>query len=188
MTYYQSVCVFCGGAPFVSQDYLEAARRLGHLLAQEGIELVYGGGEYGLMGEISKAAMEKGGQVIGFLPEDLISLEQGNSNITKLTIVTDMHMRKKNMYLQAEAFVVLPGGFGTLEEMFEVMTYKIIGFLNKPIIILDVNGYWQPLRQMLDRLLEEKFAKFEERSVSEVYQFVDTIEALMDLLHKKEDF
>ncbi len=184
MKYLRSACVFCGGSPRVSKVYLDAARKLGNLLAMNGIELVFGGANAGLMGAVSKGAMEKDGRVLGFLPEDLLSIEDGNTDITQLTIVADMHERKRNIYLHSDAFITLPGGFGTLEEVFEVMTYKAVGFFDKPIIILNTEGYWNPLIKLLDQIYQEKFADDSEKNM---YTFVDTPEEVLNLLVKKDE-
>ena len=183
MTYLRSACVFCGASPHVSKVYLDAARKLGNLLAINQIELVYGGASAGLMGAVSNGATEKEGRVLGFLPEDLLSIETGNTDITQLIIVADMHERKRNMYIHSDAFITLPGGFGTLEEVFEVMTYKAVRFFDKPIIILNTEGYWNPLIKLLDQIFQEKFAGDFEKSM---YTFVNTPEEVLNLLIKKD--
>ncbi|MBS0185000.1 MAG: TIGR00730 family Rossman fold protein [Proteobacteria bacterium] len=184
MKYVRSACVFCGGSPLVAKKYMDVARKLGNLLASKQIELVYGGANAGLMGAISNGAMEKKGRVLGFLPEDLLSIEDGNTEITQLTIVADMHERKRNMYIHSDVFIALPGGFGTLEELFEVMTYKAVGFFDKPIIVLNTDGYWDPLIKILDNIYAEKFADVGQKNM---YSFVNTPEEVIDLLVKKDE-
>lgn len=184
MKYVRSVCVFCGGSPLVAKKYLDAARKLGNLLATKKIELVYGGANAGLMGAVSNGVMEKKGRALGFLPEDLLSVEDGNTKITKLTIVADMHERKKNMYIHSDVFIALPGGFGTLEELFEVVTYKAVGFFDKPIIILNTDGYWDSLIKLLDVIYAEKFADIEKKKM---YSFVSAPEEVLDLLVIKDE-
>ena len=180
----RSACIFCGGSSFVSKVYLDAAYQLGNLLASQQIEIVYGGANAGLMGALARGGMERGGRVIGFLPEDLLSIEDGDTDITQLTIVSDMHERKRSMYVHSDVFVTLTGGFGTLEEVFEVMTYKAVGFMDKPIIILNTEGYWNPLISLLNQIYDKKFADVSEKRM---YTFVDTPEEVLDLLIKKDE-
>lgn len=179
MSSIKSVCVFSGASPNVPQIYLDAARKLGHLFVKANIDLIYGGGNYGLCGEISNGVMERGGRVIGFLPEDLLPIEGGNTKITQLTIVPDMHERKKNMFKYSDAFVVLPGGFGTFEEIFGVLTWKKIGFHSKPIIILDIKDYWKCFKDLLAQIVKEGFAG---ENTEDLYYIANTVEDVMSLL------
>lgn len=181
----KSVCVFCGASPFVSSIYSDAARQLGYILADKGIELIYGGGSHGLMGEISNAVMDRGGRAIGFMPEDLLQFEGVNSRITELTMVPNMHERKKKMFKQAGAFVTLPGGFGTFDELFEVITWKKLHFHRKAIIIVDINGYWDHLRFMLNRLISDHFAG---PDVENLYKFVATPEEVIPAIYAEEAY
>ena len=181
----KSICVFCGASKAVSTIYTDAARELGYIIADAGIELIYGGGSYGLMGEISDAVIEKGGRAIGFMPEDLLQFEGPNNKITELTMVSNMHERKKNMFKQAGAFVTLPGGFGTFDELFEVITWKKLHFHSKSIVIVDIDGYWGHLKLMLDRMIKERFAGPE---VNNLYIFVNSVEEVLPAIMSQENY
>lgn len=181
----KSVCVFCGATEGTPAIYSIAARKLGYILAGAGIELIYGGGSHGLMGEVSDAVMDKGGRAIGFMPEDLLQFEGVNSRITELTMVPNMHERKKNMFKLAGAFVTLPGGFGTFDELFEVITWKKLHFHKKAIIIVNINGYWDSLKLMLDRMIQDQFAK---SGVNNLYEFVDSVEDVMSAILAQENY
>jgi uncharacterized protein (TIGR00730 family) len=149
----RTVCVFCGSSTPPDPRYGDAARALGTLLAQRGIGLVYGGGSLGLMGELADAAMASGGQVTGVIPVSLFAREVGHAGLTELREVGSMHERKQLMYDLADAFIALPGGLGTLEELAEVATWSQLGLHSKPIALLDVDGFWEPLVALLDRMV-----------------------------------
>jgi uncharacterized protein (TIGR00730 family) len=149
----QAVCVFCGSSTPADSRYPEATRALGTLLAQRGIDLVYGGGSTGLMGELADAALRHGGRVIGVIPVGLFTREVGHDGLTELHEVATMHERKQLMYDRSDAFVALPGGLGTLEELAETATWSQIGLHSKPIVLLDVDGFWEPLAAQLDRMV-----------------------------------
>jgi len=140
-----SVCVYCGSSNRAPDKYKEAAKELGTTLAENNIRLVYGGGQVGLMGIIANSMLEAGGYVVGFMPQYLSDFEAGHPGITELHIVGDMHERKRKMFESADAFAILPGGFGTLDEIFEILTWRQIGLHNKPIVIIDIDKYWAPL-------------------------------------------
>jgi uncharacterized protein (TIGR00730 family) len=147
-----AVCVFCGSSAPGDPRYADAARALGTLLARSGITLVYGGGRVGLMGELADAALAQGGQVIGVIPVGLFAREVSHTGLTKLHEVGSMHERKRLMYDLADAFAALPGGLGTLEEVAEAATWSQLGLHSKPLVLLDVDGFWEHLVAQLDRM------------------------------------
>jgi uncharacterized protein (TIGR00730 family) len=149
----RTVCVFCGSSTPPDTRYADAARALGTLLAQRGIGLVYGGGSVGLMGELADAAMAGGGRVTGVIPVGLFSREIGHTGLSELREVGSMHERKQLMYDLSDAFIALPGGLGTLEELAEVATWSQLGLHSKPIVLLDVDAFWEPLVSQLDRMV-----------------------------------
>ncbi len=153
MTAIASVCVFCGSSTPPDPRFADLARQLGSLLARRGIDLVYGGGSVGLMGVIADAALAAGGRVIGVIPAGLFSREVGHSSLTELHEVGSMHERKQLMYDLSDGFVALPGGLGTLEELAEVTTWSQLGLHAKPVVLLDVDGFWDPLAAQLDRMV-----------------------------------
>lgn len=153
------ICVFCGSSPGVSPRYAEVARSLGACMAARGIGLVYGGGRNGLMGIIADAVLEGGAEVIGVIPEAMIPHEVGHEGLTELVVVGDMFARKQRMMDDADAFVSLPGGIGTLDEFFEIMTWNQLGYLAKPNGLLDVDGFWAPLTALLDATVDAGFLK-----------------------------
>lgn len=159
------VCVFCGSRQGNRPAYVEAARQLGLQLAERQIELVYGGGKVGLMGVLADACLAAGGSVVGVIPRALMEWEVGHEGLTRLEIVDSMHTRKARMAEQADGFIALPGGMGTFEELFEILTWAQLGFHAKPVALLDVEGYYGPLVQMLERGVSEGFMKPENRSL-----------------------
>jgi uncharacterized protein (TIGR00730 family) len=161
----RSVCVFCGSAVGRLPEYAAAARQLGQLLAERNLRLVYGGGNIGLMGILADAALAAGGQVIGVIPRHLMDKELGHIDCTELVIVGSMHERKARMADLADAFVALPGGIGTFEELLEILTWGQLGLHAKPCGILDVAGYYQPLLALLDRATGEGFLRSEHRGL-----------------------
>ncbi len=159
------VCVFCGSNPGTNPAYADAARALGRLLAERGLELVYGGGNVGLMGMVAEAAMQAGGTVIGVIPESLMRLEVGARDISELRVVGSMHERKAMMAELSDAFIALPGGIGTMEEVFEVWTWGQLGLHAKPAAFLDVAGYYDHLHTFLDHMVVEGFLKARHRQM-----------------------
>ncbi len=175
----RSVCVFCGASPGASPVYQEAAVALGRHLAERGLTLVYGGGAVGLMGTVADAAMAAGGEVIGIIPQSLQEAEIGHKGLTRLEVVDGMHARKARMAELAGAFIALPGGLGTLEELFEVWTWGQLGYHAKPLGLLEVNGFYDPLLTFLDHLVDERFVRAEHRGM---LQRGASPEALLDAL------
>ncbi|MEY2680106.1 MAG: hypothetical protein RL661_337 [Pseudomonadota bacterium] len=163
------LCVFCGASQGRRSEYRDAAVAMGEMIAARGFELVYGGGNIGLMGVISNACLEAGGQVIGVIPESLMGREFAGEliehpGITRLEVVDSMHTRKARMAELADGFIALPGGFGTFEELFEILTWAQLGFHHKPVGLLDVAGYFEPLRALCDQAVAEGFLRPENRA------------------------
>lgn len=176
----QSICVFCGSSEFVSQDYKDVAHKLGKILVQEGIRLVYGGSRTGLMGVIADSVMSEGGQAIGFIPQNLHEFEIGHDGLTELHIVDSMHERKRLMFEYSDAIIVLPGGFGTLDEVTEIITWRQIRLHSKPIAILNINDYWTDLFDTFAKhMIQNGFVRPEHRNI---YYLASTIEDTMSYL------
>jgi uncharacterized protein (TIGR00730 family) len=159
------ICVFCGSSAGSRSDYRTAAEELGTELARRNIGLVYGGGNVGLMGVLADAVLRAGGEAVGVIPKNLMALEIGHNGLTKLHVVRSMHERKALMADLSDAFVALPGGFGTLEEFCEVVTWTQLGLHAKPCGILNVLRYYSPLLTMFDHAVEERFLKPENRAL-----------------------
>lgn len=154
----KSVCVYCGSRPGAIPAYSEAARSLGAALAAEGWRLVYGAGDVGLMGEVARAAQAAGGDTFGVIPAHLLRREVGKTDLTRFVVTETMHERKKVMIMNADAVVVLPGGPGSLDELFEALTWRQLGLHDKPILVMNVAGYWDPLRTLIERTISQGFA------------------------------
>jgi uncharacterized protein (TIGR00730 family) len=160
-----SVCVFCGSSAGKDPAYAEAARQLGRAIADRGSILVYGGGHVGLMGVVADAALGRGGEVFGVMPKALVDREIAHEGLTRLHVVGSMHERKALMSDLSEGFVALPGGNGTLEELFEVLTWAQLGEHDKPCGLLNVFGYYDPLLKVFDRMADQAFLKEEHREL-----------------------
>ena len=160
----KSICVYCGSNSGSKPAYTERATALGDRIAKEGLRLVYGGGNVGLMGVVANAALEAGGEVVGVIPKQLADWEVAHLGLTRLEIVGSMHERKARMFDLSDGFVTLPGGFGTMEEIFEMLTWRQLGIGNKPCAFLDVDEFYAPLIGMIDRMVEERFLHAEQRS------------------------
>jgi uncharacterized protein (TIGR00730 family) len=158
-----SLCVYCGSSSGKHPEYTEQARAFGAEMATRDITLVYGGGKVGLMGVIADAVLAGGGKVIGVIPRQLVDREVAHAGLTELQVVDTMHQRKTRMFELSDAFVALPGGFGTLDEMFEMLTWSQLGLHNYPCAFLDVRGYYAPLRSMMDHMVGEGFVRAEQR-------------------------
>jgi|SRR3990170_1214248 len=160
-----TICVFAGSMPGAKYDYADAARKLGCALAERGHELVYGGGNVGLMGVIADAVLELDGHVTGVIPDTLVSKEVAHKGLSDLRIVRSMHERKALMAELSDGFIAMPGGIGTMEEFFEVLSWAQLGIHNKPCGLLNVAGYYQPLLQFLDHAVDHGFLKAKHRSL-----------------------
>ena len=161
----RSLTVFCGANTGSDPIYTEVARQMGHLLASEGIALVYGGGKVGLMGVIADAVLEKGGKVIGVIPHFLAHKEVEHLGVSEMHYSETMHERKIKMFELSDGAIAMPGGFGTLDELFELCTWAQLGHHEKPLAILNVNGFYDALLQFLDRAVSEAFLKTENRGI-----------------------
>jgi len=161
MSKIRTVCVYCGSSPGTDPAFMEAARRFGEILAIEGVGLVYGGGSRGLMGAVATAVLDHGGHVTGIIPEFLQNREQTLKRAQEVIITPDMHVRKQTMFDKADAFVALPGGIGTLEELVEQLTWAQLGRHKKPILILNIRGFWDPLCALLDHMRGMEFIRAE---------------------------
>jgi uncharacterized protein (TIGR00730 family) len=174
-----SICVFCGARFGTDPAARRLATDLGELLAREGMTLVYGGGGVGLMGVLANAALAAGAKAVGVIPSFLLKREAGHPALTQTVVVETMHERKREMYERSDAIVVLPGGLGTLEEFFEVLSWRTLGLHTKPIVIVDLGGYWRPLQQLLQSCVEGGFA---DRAHLDVVAFIDGLDQLLPTL------
>ena len=154
-----SICVYCGSEADVAQPYNDAAVALGRLAAAQGIEIVYGGGRVGLMGLVADAALAGGGKVTGIIPRHIVEMEVAHQTLTELIVVETMHQRKQMMADRADAFAILPGGLGTLDEAFEILTWKQLGLHDKPIILVNIGGYWDPLLTLVRHGVDAGFIR-----------------------------
>lgn len=160
-----SICVFCGSSRGARPEYVESARGLGVEIARRGLTLVYGAGNVGLMGTLADAALAEGGKVVGVIPQSLVEWEVAHDRLTERHIVRSMHERKAMMADRADAFIALPGGLGTFEELFEILTWAQLGLHRKPFGLLNVAGYYNPLLAMLDNAVVERFLRPEHRGL-----------------------
>jgi len=176
----KSLCVFCGASNAVDKKFLSAGAEFGQLLADRGITLVYGGGDCGVMGAIANSTMKANGHVTGVFPISLRNIENEHQSLTEIIIVNTMHERKQCMFERSDAFIVFPGGFGTMDEMFEILTWKQLLLHDKPIVIFNYQHYWDPLINLMHSIIEHKFAKAETATffhvVTELEQILDVLE------------
>lgn len=184
MTSIDSVCVYCGASTRVDPSFTAAAFSLGQKIAQAGIQLVYGGGRLGLMGAVADGALSEGGKVVGYMPTHLQDMEQAHTGLTESHIVKDMHTRKRCMFERSDAFVALPGGFGTMDETFEIVTWKQINLHDKPLVLVNINGYWDPLRKLVENTVNKKFAKDEHLNH---FNFLDRVDDVVPFLKTLPD-
>ncbi len=175
MTTVTSLCVYCGSSTGTDARHREAAARLGRLLAERGIELVFGGGRIGLMGVIADAALAAGGRVIGVIPRNLTGAELAHEGVSEMVVVDSMHARKHRMFELSHAFAILPGGLGTLDESIEIITWKQLRLHDKPIVLVDDAGYWAPFRALIEKVIAAGFAPPEAASLFTVVESVDDI-------------
>ncbi len=173
----KSICVYCGSNAGARPVYAERAATLGTRLAQDRIRLIYGGGNVGLMGILADAALAAGGEVVGVIPHQLVGWEVAHRGLTELQVVGSMHERKARMFDLGDGFVALPGGFGTLDEMLEMLTWRQLGLGDKPCAFLDVDGFFAPLLTMFDRMVAERFLHADQRH--DLWQGED-IDAMLD--------
>ena len=154
----KSVCVYCGSRAGAMPAYEQAATAIGHVIAENGWRLVYGAGDVGLMGAVARAAQSAGGDTFGVIPAHLVAWEVGKTDLTRYVVTETMHERKKVMFMNADAILVLPGGAGSLDELFEVLTWRQLGLHNKPVLVLNTEGYWTPLLALIDHVIAQGFA------------------------------
>lgn len=172
MSQLRSLCVFCGHASGSNPAYLTAASALGHYLATSGVELIYGGGRVGMMGALAEATLSSNGRVVSIIPDFLVRTESIYMEASEIIIVESMEARKRMMLDRAEAFCVLPGGFGTMDEAFEVITQKQLGLLPKPIVLADIDGFFQPWKAMINSIINGGYAMAD---TSQLYQIVPSV-------------
>jgi uncharacterized protein (TIGR00730 family) len=175
----RSLCVFCGSRPAGGERYREVGERFGRLVARSGLELVYGGSSIGLMGIVADAALAAGGRVTGVIPDFMVAKELAHRGLHELIVVDSMHARKRTMAERSDAFVALPGGFGTLEEYFEVLTWSQLRLHRRPVALLNVRGFFDPLLAFMDHAVAEEMLRPEHRSMALAH---DDPEALLALL------
>lgn len=168
-----SICVYCGSRFGENPAYKTAATELGQTLAQQNWRLVYGAGDVGLMGAVANGAQNAGGETFGVIPQHLLKWEVGKRDLSQFIITENMHERKKVMYMNSDAIVVLPGGAGSLDELFEVLTWRQLGLHEKPVFLLNIEGYWQPLIDLLDHVIKQGFA---DENLRSYFQVVDTVD------------
>jgi uncharacterized protein (TIGR00730 family) len=169
------ICVYCGSSQTVDQIYFDVAIDLGRKIAENGFNLVYGGGRLGLMGVVADGALEKGGAVVGVSTDFLDDREGAKQGLSQLYVVPDMHTRKKQMADIGDAFVVLPGGFGTLDEFFEILVWRQLEFHQRPIIILNINHYWDELVNLMKKIVTQKFASGQHLQLVNVASSVEEV-------------
>ena len=174
----RSICVYCSSSSAVAPAYFEAARLLGEAIARRGHSLVYGGADVGLMGELARSAKTGGARVVGVIPEAIRAKGIAAQGLDELVVTRDMRERKGAMEALADAFIALPGGFGTLEELLEIVTLRQLRYHSKPVVLLNVDGFWNPLAALFDGLFESRFAHDLHRGA---YQFAEDISGALDL-------
>ncbi|NQV44373.1 MAG: TIGR00730 family Rossman fold protein [Rhodospirillales bacterium] len=179
MTSVMSVCVFCGSRTGNDSRYAEAARALGHEIASRGMRLVFGAGSIGLMGIVADAAAQAGGEVVGIIPEFLQRLEVGRTESDQFIVTDSMHSRKQRMFEMSDAFISLPGGLGTLDETFEIITWRQLKLHDKPIVVWDVAGYWKPFRALVDATIENGFSAPENRDLFTLAESLEDVFAAL---------
>ena len=176
-----TICMFCGASKGNDPRHADTATRFGALLADRGVRLVFGGGRVGLMGAAADAALAGGGEVVGVIPEHLLRRELGHGSLTKLHVVENMHARKSLMFELSDAVAILPGGLGTLDEAFEVITWKQLGLHDKPILLIDENGYWDPFRALVGSVIGQGFASPDS---ADLFTNVEAVGDVFDVLDR----
>lgn len=189
MSSIKSVCVYCGSSDFVADSFKEAARRTGALLAANGYDIVYGGGRVGLMGIVADAGLKGGAKVVGIIPDHIKRYEVDHTGLTELIVVESMHIRKQMMVERSDAFIILPGGIGTLDEMFEIITWRQLRLHGKPVVIINTDGFWNPLVALMEHMTETGFMRKPNLPGAEdrLYHVVDSVEEAVDLLARLKE-
>ncbi len=175
----RTACVYCGSSHGADPMFAEITAELGTIMAKSGVRLVYGGGRVGLMGVVADAVMDAGGEAIGIIPQHLHDIEPQHNSLTELIVVDSMHTRKRMMADRSQAFVILPGGFGTMDECFEIITWKHLRLHNHPIVIFNVDGYWEPLLKLIAHMVESGFAP---ASYTHLFNVATTVDEVMGFL------
>lgn len=176
----KAVCVYCGSGRGDTPEFIAAAREMGRRMARAGVTVVYGGGKLGLMGALADGALEAGGKVIGVIPGFLRTVEVDHPGVTELIVTPNMHRRKAEMFRRSDGFVILPGGLGTLEETFEMLTWRQLRQHDKPIVLVNVDNYWRPLVALFEHTISRGFAN---GNAMRLWQTVDSVEAALPALH-----
>jgi uncharacterized protein (TIGR00730 family) len=179
MSFDTSLCVYCASGLGIDSRHVEAARDLGRAMAARRIRLIYGGARIGLMGALADAVLAAGGEVVGIIPRHLDKVEVGHRGASELLVVDSMHQRKNLMFEMSDAFAVLPGGFGTLDETFEILTWRKLGLHDKPVILVDIAGFWRPLLTLIDHVIGQGFAAAADRGL---YRVVGSVPGLLSAL------
>jgi len=172
----KSVCVYCGSSPGNHAEYADVARTLGRQMAEDGIDLVFGGGDVGVMGTIANAVVDHGGRVTGIIPEFLRAVEMPSERINELIVTESMHERKALMYERSDAFCALPGGIGTLEEIVEMISWAQLNQHRKPIVLVNLRSFWDPFTDLLDHMIDQGFARAD---IRRVWRVVDTVQDVL---------
>ena len=173
----KSILVFCGSRPGRDPAYMQAARDLGSAIGHHEMRLVYGAGDVGIMGEVARSAQKASAETFGVIPEHLVDKEVGKEDLTSYIVTENMHERKKVMFMNSDVVVLLPGGAGSLDEFFEVTTWAQLGLHKKPVFVLNTNGYWTKLIELIDHIIAQGFA---DQSYKDLFKTVDTVEELID--------
>ncbi len=181
----QTICVYCASSTQVKPSYFEQTKRLAQILANENLSIVYGGGSMGLMGQLADSMLEAGGKITGVIPRFMCEVEWNHTALTELILVETMHERKEKMAMLGDAVVALPGGCGTMEELLEVITWKRLGIFTKPIIIVNVEGYFDDLVKMLNRAVDENFMREEHR---EMWKVVEKADEVLPAIHQSKSW
>jgi uncharacterized protein (TIGR00730 family) len=179
MAHPKALCVYCASSDRGPAAHRDAANLMGRLLADAGVTVICGGGGIGLMGAVADGALDAGGEVVGVIPRFLERREVEHANLTRLEVVASMHERKARMAELSDGFVILPGGLGTLDEAFEIITWRQLALHDKPVIVVDINGYWQPLRALIDHVVDNGYA--DDAQAGHIH-FVDRIEAVLSTI------
>lgn len=177
----KSMCVFCGASVGNDPAFAEASHELGAMMAERGIRLIFGGGHVGMMGLVADAVLGAGGEAVGVIPEHLVEREVGHDRLTALHVVDTMHSRKQKMFELSDAFAVLPGGIGTLDETFEILTWRQLGLHDKPIVLLSVAGYWRPFEEQVGAIVKAEFAP---TAAAELFAVAASPKELFELLDR----
>lgn len=187
MTQIRSVCVFCGASNKIAQHYLDEGKEIGHMLADNNIRMVFGAGDCGLMGATANGALENNGYVLGVYPDTLNGIEAEHMHLSEIIHVSNMHIRKMVMFEKSDAFLILPGGFGTMDETFEIITWKQLHTHDKPIIIYNYRGYWDEWVKLANQFIDEKFADESVRDLFIVANQREDILAYLDKVNKEDN-